>query len=139
MTSGYNPFVMKQQKRNLGPYNYLLQDDNTKCSDYNFVTNFNKKSKAENDLKYFFQIATFSYNNKDYMIRKFMVTDMFTIKCITKHTATRDEVKEFMSKYPPNMFRLYPVYDIETVGFPSQTDLLMLSSEMLNSQATKPY
>lgn len=138
MTSGFTPSIMIPQKRGLGNYNYLLQDDNTMCSDYGFVSTFEKK-QPKNDLKYYFQIATFSYNNKDYMVRKFLITDMFTIKCITKHTATRDEIRQFIKNNPPNMYRLIPVYDLNTAGFPSQTDLLTLSSEMLNSTVARPY
>lgn len=140
MTSGYTPIVSLPQKRDLGNYNYLLQDDNTLCSknDYEFVSTFNKKPRNES-VKYYFQIATFPYNNKDYMVRKFLITDMFTIKCITKHFASRNEIRDFLKNYPPNMYRLMPVYDLDTVGFPSQSELLTLSSEILNSTVSRPW
>lgn len=103
---------------------------------YNFIP---KKRDIEThnfvslpELKYY-QIALYRNKQNKYQIRKFIINSYNEIIDVKSAYFNKNKIEKFVERKRKNSFRVYPVYSLETVSYPSASDISLARSEILTT------
>lgn len=88
----------------------------------------------------FYQICRFKnkYSGK-HETRKIVFDEMNNVKKIYVKEYSTNIIKKFIKTCPTNKFKLYPVYDINTVNRPCIDDMIESRSDLLNGNNDTDY
>jgi hypothetical protein len=79
----------------------------------------------------FYQICQFSVNKK-YKVRKIIYNETAEMITHREKAMTKDILDKFLKKCPEFKYTIYPVYDLDVVGFPDPNEILTAKSNILN-------
>lgn len=106
-------------------------------STYTFVNNFNNQNEFENDAisqLSFIQIASFpNPKTKLYHIKRFIIDQNNEFAGIKEYFLSKRRYDKLLQRKKRNQYKLYAVYNLNTVNYPSMSDILMLKSDILGS------
>ncbi len=102
---------------------------------HKFVSSFNQQTKQNiTQTKSFLQIANFpNSKTKLYHVRKFIINDdneFVNVKDYFLNKHTYDKLFNIKKKHE---YKLYAVYDLNTVDYPTMADILALKSDILGA------
>lgn len=101
---------------------------------YKFVKSFDPEPDPNDTITLFFQIATFpNPENKTYHVRRFMINAKDEFKSVKDYFLTQKQYQKFVQKRKPNEYKLYSVYNLKMVKYPTLADVLGVKSSMLAS------
>lgn len=105
-------------------------------SKYKFVTNFeNSEEEQNNNILFFYQICTFPDPvKKTYPLRQFTINNKNEFINIKKYNLKESQLKKFLGKKKSNEYSLFSTYDLETINYPSLSDILILKSDNLSNK-----
>ena len=115
---------------------YILTKKNR--TKYEFVTESKEQHPhpiQDSKLTYFYQICTFPNPNKKdkFHMRKFVLNENNEFISINNFFLSNKQCKRFFSAKKPNEYKCYPVYNLEDIGYPTNTDILTCQSEILSN------
>ena len=100
---------------------------------YQFVANFND-NQVEEQLISFYQIASFcNPKTHTYHIRRFIVNDNNEFVNIRDHYIDKRRYHKLLKIKKPNQYKVYSVYDLNNINYPSMGDVLGAKSSMISS------
>lgn len=80
----------------------------------------------------FYQIASFpDPNTGRYHIRRYVVNGKNEFSSIIEHYITKRKYEKFIASKKKHEYNMYSVYDLDVVGPPKLTEILMAKSEIL--------
>lgn len=102
---------------------------------HKFVSSFNQQTKQNiTHTKSFLQIANFPNQKTNlYHVRKFVINtdnEFVNIKEYFLNKHTYDKLLNIKKKHE---YKLYAVYDLNTVEYPTMADILILKSDILGA------
>lgn len=80
----------------------------------------------------FYQICYYKNINKLYEVRKIYFNDEYKIIKVSTNEYEREELDKFMKMTSESKYKIYPTYDITTVGYPTTDDMVVAISELTN-------
>lgn len=96
----------------------------------------NKNNKIIN-LNYYYQICTFpNPKTKKLHMRQFVVDQDHNFVNVSNYQLSSNQYKKFISTKRPNEYKWFSTYDLENVNYPSLHDILMLESDILNTDSS---
>lgn len=99
---------------------------------YKFVNNF-EQSIQNPSSKSFLQVANFpNPKTKLYHIRKFVIDGDNTLTSYKDYFLNKSTYDKLLNKKKNNEYKLYAVHDLNTVSYPTQSDILVLKSDILS-------
>lgn len=100
---------------------------------YKFVNSFDKQEPIINN-KTFLQIATFpNSKTKLFHVRKFTINNDNQFIGIKDYYINLCTYNKLLNKRRRNEYKLYAVYDLNTVDVPSLSDIFILKSDILGT------
>jgi hypothetical protein len=108
-------------------------------STYTFVTKqegagFFLPTPVEPSNTSFYQMALYSNpKTKLYHIKRFMVDENDNIIDMKNYNIEKEKYDKIVKYKKPNQYKLYSVFDLKNVGYPSKGDILVLKSNILAS------
>jgi hypothetical protein len=100
---------------------------------YKFVSNFNEPEQ-QNDLISFYQVASFSHpKNNTYHFRRFIINNDNHFVNIKEYFLNKKQFDKFIQKKKSNEYRMYSVYSLNTVAYPTLSDVLLVKSNTLKN------
>ncbi|ARF09805.1 hypothetical protein Indivirus_3_54 [Indivirus ILV1] len=101
---------------------------------YKFVNSF-KETCANNEPNVnFYQIAAFAdLETKLYHVRKFTINCSNEFISVRNHNISQRSLDKLIKLKKNNEYKLFPVYDLNYVDYPSLSDILLLKSDMLSN------
>jgi|688.fasta_scaffold636774_1 hypothetical protein len=101
---------------------------------YKFVSSFDKPEDIIVSTASFLQIASFpNPKNKLYHIKKFIINQNNEFIDAKEYFLNKNKYEKLLKIKRKNEYKLYAVYDLNTVNVPSLSDILMLRSTILGS------
>ena len=103
-----------------------------KMSAYKFVSNFDDDTTNNEPNVYFYQIASFAdLKTKRYHCRRFTINYNNEFVNIKDRYISNRVLDKFLKIKKNNQYKLFPVYDLNYVDHPANTDILLLKSDLL--------
>lgn len=100
---------------------------------YKFVNNFNEHFQNDNLIS-FYQISSFANpKNGKYHLRRFIINNDNQFVNIKEYQLEKKYFDKFIRKKKSNEYRMYSVYDLSNVNYPSLSDVLLLKSDTLKN------
>jgi hypothetical protein len=97
---------------------------------YKFVPNFDEEPKEH--LTSFYQAASFANpQNGAYHVRRFIVNNNNEFINIRDHHLNKKQYHKLLERKKPNEYKVYSVYDLKNVNYPSFGDVLAAKSSIL--------
>lgn len=79
----------------------------------------------------FYQICQFPVNKK-YKVRKIIYNENAEMITHREKAMKKEILDKFLKKCPDFKYTIYPVYDLDVVGFPDPNEILTAKSNILN-------
>ena len=103
---------------------------------YKFVNNFDNcnEQNSNDNLIHFYQVSSFpNPKNGKYHLRKFVINNDNHFVNIKEYLLNKKYFDKFIQKKKSNEYRMYSVYNLNTVNYPSFSDILLLRSDTLKN------
>lgn len=102
---------------------------------YKFVCGFNEEECANNEPNIsFYQIAAFAdLKTKSHHVRKFTINCSNEFVSIKNHHVNKRTLDKLIRQKKNNQYKLFPVYDLDYIDYPSTSDILLLKSDILST------
>ncbi|QKF93785.1 hypothetical protein QKU48_gp0327 [Fadolivirus algeromassiliense] len=98
---------------------------------YKFVNNFDNSYRNTNLIS-FYQVGSFPHpKNGKYHLRKFVINDDNNFVQVKEYLVDKKIYTKFLQRKKSNEYKMYSVYDLGTVNYPSMSDVLLLKSDVL--------
>lgn len=100
---------------------------------YKFVNDFNLTPKP-NNLTTFYQLSSFpNPKHGKYELRRFLVNDENEFVEIKNYLIDKKQYNKFIKYRKRQTYKIYSVYDLTLVSYPTLSDILQSRSDMLSS------
>ena len=97
---------------------------------YKFVANF--EEEQEEHLSSFYQIASFSHpKTGKYHVRRFVINNNNEFLNVRDHNLDKKQYYKLLKRKKPNEYKMYSVYNLNSVNYPVLGDILAAKSSML--------
>lgn len=102
---------------------------------YQFISHDSYKNrKDDKSLTYFYQLATFPHpKNGKYHMRKFIINSKNNVHDVNDYLLDKDQYDRFLKSKKINEYKLYSVYSLNDVNYPTGGEILASKSDMLNN------
>lgn len=101
---------------------------------YKFVDNFNEPEPKNETTTSFLQLASFAHpKTKLYHVKKYTFNESNEIINVKDYYLTKSKYNRLIRKKNNTEYKLYSVYNLNEVGLPNLSDILMRKSNMLQS------
>lgn len=81
----------------------------------------------------FYQMAMYKADNGRYHVRRIVYDEDNRIKEVKTSYLTKDKIQDFVEKRRSNSYKIYPVYSLDTVTYPSSADITLARSVILSA------
>jgi hypothetical protein len=99
---------------------------------YKFVSNFEEPKAIPEKIVEYYQICAFK--DKDtglYQVRKFTINGNNEFTEIKIMKLNKKDLKKLLATKKQNEYRIYSVYDVQMITYPTLSDVLELKSQMI--------
>ena len=103
-------------------------------SKYKFVNSFDEpECTAEPNIN-FYQLAIFAdLNTKLYHIRRFTINQNNEFVAVRNHYINKRTFDKFLKKKKNHEYKMFSVYELDNVNYPTVSDILLLKSDILST------
>ena len=103
-------------------------------SKYKFVNSFDEPEPCQEPNISFYQIAAFAdLQTKLYHIRKFTINHNNEFVSVKNHHVNKRTYMKLIKHKKNNEYKLFSVYDLNQVAYPTLSDILLLKSDILST------
>lgn len=81
----------------------------------------------------FYQICTFSRDNKKHVVRKLYYDEHGNVIRYNEEMIKKTILNKFLRRCPENKYTIYPTYDLDGVGMPQSNEIELAMSQILNN------
>ena len=101
---------------------------------YKFVSSFNEPVDDNYNIS-FYQLSSFpDPKHKTYHLRKFIIdNNNNTFVDVKDYRLKKRQFEKFLKRKRGNEYKTYSVYDLDVVGYPTLSDILLLKSDILST------
>lgn len=101
---------------------------------YKFVSSFDEPLD-EGTTKSYYQVAQFADRSTHlHHIRKYIVNGQNEFESVKEYNISKSKYKKLLQIKQKHEYKLYAVYDLNIVGHPTVTDILLLKSNILSTK-----
>lgn len=99
---------------------------------YKFVSEFNETVKPK-EIVYYYQLASFKdpKTNK-YNIRRFTINENDEFIDVKETSLNSKEFRKFIKTQKPNKYKVFSVYTLDIIQYPTLSDISLCKSEILS-------
>ena len=102
---------------------------------YQFVNNFNDNTIDEKLIS-FYQVASFiNPKTQKYHVRRFVINNDNEFVNVRDHYINKKMYDKLFSVKKPNQYKIYSVYDLNSINYPSMGEVLGAKSSMIVSNS----
>ena len=103
-------------------------------SKYKFVNSFDEPEPCNEPNISLYQIAAFADPKTNlYHARRFTINYNNEFVSVKNHYINKRMYRKLLKVKKNNEYKLFSVYDLENVGYPSLSDILLLKSDILST------
>lgn len=106
-------------------------------TEYIFVQLKDHNSLINSNMKFlpviYYQVAMFKNNSNKYNLRKFIIDDENRIVDVQSYWMNKYNVKKLINDRKVNLYKIFPVYNLNCVPYPSAADLATARSNLINN------
>lgn len=105
-------------------------------SKYKFVNSFDEKTKPVCDVPdiHFYQLAAFAdLKTKLYHVRRFTINSTNEFVGVSDHYVNKRTFDKILKRKKNNEYKVFSVYNLNSVEYPSLSDILLLKSDILST------
>ena len=90
--------------------------------------------KPEPNMVKFYQVCHFKHpKTGKYHVRKCLFNEQGKLMSVTEKRYTVSQIKKFFELHKDNEYKTYATYDLQLVDYPSQDQLILSQSSLLNN------
>lgn len=96
-------------------------------------TSYNMVYHPDQAVYIYYQICNFvNPVHKKFLVRKHLYNEYGDLLKSTIYGFSRNEVKKLVSRVKQNQYKLFSCYDFKTINYPTDGEILVLQSDILN-------